>query len=143
MEELFAHILEQSRLGYSCSQIIVRLALDLDGAENPGLVRAVGALGGGIGGCGMACGCLTGGACAIGYFVCKGEDDEPREDRARQMVAEFVAWFQSEIGRQYGSCDCDAILEGDPTNKQSRCPRLVEKSYLKAAEILEANGFPQ
>ncbi len=56
-------------MGYHCSQMIMIMTLETIGEENPQLVKALGGLGGGIGYCGDTCGCLTGGACAIGYFL--------------------------------------------------------------------------
>ena len=60
---------ELSSIEYHCSQMIMILTLETIGEENPQLVKALGGLGGGIGYCGDTCGCLTGGACAIGLFA--------------------------------------------------------------------------
>ena len=61
--DLFDRILELSRYGYFCSQILAILMLETTGEENPGLVRAMGGLNGGVGFSGGCCGCMTGGAC--------------------------------------------------------------------------------
>ena len=67
--DLYERIIELSSMGYHCSQMIMILTLETIGEENPQLVKALGGLGGGIGYCGDTCGCLTGGACAIGLFL--------------------------------------------------------------------------
>ncbi len=65
--DLYERIIELSSMGYHCSQMIMIMTLEAIGEENPQLVKALGGLGGGIGYCGDTCGCLTGGACAIGF----------------------------------------------------------------------------
>ena len=67
--DLYERIMELGSMGYHCSQIIMIMTLETIGEENPQLVKAMGGLGGGIGYCGDTCGCLTGSACAIGYFL--------------------------------------------------------------------------
>ena len=47
--DLFDRILELSRCGYFCGQILAILMLDTVGEENPGLVKAMGGLNGGVG----------------------------------------------------------------------------------------------
>ena len=42
--DLFDHIMELSRYGYFCSQILAILTLELTGEENPKLVQAMGGL---------------------------------------------------------------------------------------------------
>ena len=66
--DLYERIAELGSMGYHCSQMMMIMTLETIGEENPQLVKALGGLGGGIGYCGDTCGCLTGGACAIGYF---------------------------------------------------------------------------
>ena len=66
--DLYERIMELGSMGYHCSQIIMIMTLETIGEENPQLVKAMGGLGGGIGYCGDTCGCLTGGACAIGLL---------------------------------------------------------------------------
>ena len=67
--DLYERIAELGSMGYHCSQMMMIMTLETIGEENPQLVKALGGLGGGIGYCGDTCGCLTGGACAIGYFL--------------------------------------------------------------------------
>ena len=72
--DLFDRVMELSRYGYFCGQILAILMLDTVGEENPGLVKAMGGLNGGVGFSQNCCGCMTGGACVISYFTGKGED---------------------------------------------------------------------
>ncbi|WMT83604.1 C-GCAxxG-C-C family protein [Terrisporobacter mayombei] len=52
----------------------MKIILDLEGKENPDLIRAMGGLIGGLGFNQKICGALTGGVCILGYFASKGED---------------------------------------------------------------------
>ena len=74
--DLFDRIMELSRCGYFCSQILAILMLDTLGEENHGLVKAMEGLNGGVGFSGGCCGCMTGGACIISYVTGKGSDTD-------------------------------------------------------------------
>ena len=88
--DLFDRIMELSRYGYFCGQILAILTLETVGEENPGLVRAMGGLNGGVGFSQGCCGCMTGGACVISWFTGKGEDtgmDHPEHKSALESTA--------------------------------------------------------
>lgn len=134
--DLMERMLKLSQEGYYCAQILLILALESDGKENPDLVRAMGGLNGGLGNAGTICGCLTGGACFLSYFTGKGEADELPHPDSDAMIREFLSWFQS-YTREYGGTDCTSILEGDPRNKIQRCPILMEAVLEKCMTLLE------
>ncbi len=136
MDELFDHMLEMSQRGYFCSQILLKLALEDEEKEDADLLRAMGGLCGGMGFSGGLCGALTGGACLLGYYLCKGEDDEMEDERANEKINQLVHWFEEEIGSEYGGVNCAVILDGNPNNKMLRCPKIVERTYYKAMELL-------
>ena len=54
--DLEERIMELSRYGYACGQILGILLLDTIGEENPALIRCMQGLNGGIGGSGDICG---------------------------------------------------------------------------------------
>lgn len=134
--DLFDYLLELSQKGYFCAQILIKLALELDGKEDADLVRAMSGLNGGLGFCGRVCGALTGGCAALGYFAGKGEDEELESCELKPMIAEYVAWFGGYC-EKYGGCDCDDILQGDPSRKMSVCPQIVADCYDKLIELLQ------
>ena len=74
--DLEERIMELSRYGYACGQILAILLLDTIGEENPALVRCMQGLNGGIGSSGDVCGCMAAGCCLISYFTGKPADDE-------------------------------------------------------------------
>lgn len=135
MDDLFLRMLELAKNGYNCSQIIVQCALDIEGKENPDLLRAVGGLSNGLGHTGGVCGALTGGCCALGLFLTKGEDDEEEDPRANDIIAEYVAWFAETMG----STECLELLRGDWANKKTVCPDMNKAAIEKVIELLEEN----
>lgn len=130
-------MLELTGQGYACSQILLMLAMELRGEENSGVVRAMAALNEGMCGTGRLCGCLTGGACLLGYMTGRGlEQDELEHPAFRKMVADFSAWFEETWG-VFGGLNCDDILEDDPANRMQRCPQILQTSFEKCLELLE------
>ena len=95
----------------------------------------MGGLGGGIGYCGDTCGCLTGSACAIGYFLGNLAPEEKEDAQMKPAVQELYQWFHKKteeefwcfffivrisllfgLGSDYGamSCaDCRYLYESD------------------------------
>src|SRR5579863_1315358 len=90
--------------GYQCSQILMAMALEAQGKENPDLVRAMSGLLGGMGS-GKTCGALTGGCSVLGLFAGWGEPDASADERLAAMLADFVEWFEAEIKHRHGSVD--------------------------------------
>ena len=127
--------------GFFCSQIILQLALDLQGKDNPDLVAAMHGLAGGLGFVGETCGALTGGACMIGLYAGKGRPADDDDPRLNFMVTDLVQWFKDGFGREYGSLRCADILAGDPNARATRCPLMVQGTFQKAKELLVANGY--
>ncbi len=126
--------------GYCCSQIIVQLALQAQGLENPGLVRAAGGLCWGMGGTGGCCGILTGACLVLGLYAGKGADQEQAYERFDLLVSEFVEWFQERAMNQFGGIECRLILkEGKPD--ASRCGGLVSDSWDRILELLVEHGI--
>lgn len=130
-------LLTLSRQGFSCSQILMKLALDLDGRDNPDLLRAVSGLTCGMGHTGHTCGVLTGGACVLGYFTGQGDPEELPHSRAREIVADYVDWFRT----QYGTDGCKEILGGDFSRSALVCPAMIEAAYFKLVELLGQYGI--
>jgi len=127
--------------GFCCSQILLTLALETQGKENPELVRAMHGLCGGMGRSGSTCGVLTGGACLIGLAAGKGATDEQSHPHIHRMVQELLEWFEE----TYSSIECEGILlykleEGSPYPIQ--CGNIIADTYDKVQEILAAHTEP-
>ncbi len=132
-------MLTLSQKGYDCAQILLMLALESEGKEDPDLIRAMGGLTGGLGNTGGICGCLTGGACLLSYYTGKGEDDEIPHSDHDLIIANLRDWFAGYTA-EYGSCDCRAILGGDRRNRIQRCPLLLEATLETCLSLLEEHG---
>ena len=139
--DLFDRILELSRYGYFCSQILAILMLETTGEENPGLVRAMGGLNGGVGFSGGCCGCMTGGACVISYFTGKGQDTGMDDPAHKSAMGEFTRWFNEEMLIQYGGTECNDITRGNPAKRVEYCPQIIAATYEKCMEILSEKGL--
>ena len=139
--DLFDRIMELSRCGYFCSQILAILALETVGEENPGLVKAMEGLNGGVGFSGGCCGCMTGGACVISYFTGKGADTEMDHPEHKSAMGEFTQWFDEEMKINYGGADCRDITHGNPAKRVELCPQVIADTYTKCMEILSERGL--
>ena len=118
--------------GKGCAQVLMQLALEMKGEDNPALIQAMSGLCIGVHR-GLLCGCLTGAACMMSYF--------DSELAAEEMIPQLVEWFEENYGDKYGSMNCDDILEGEMANKVLRCPNLMEQTYREAREILAEYGY--
>ena len=130
-------MLELSRYGYFCSQIMAIMMLEATEEENPGLIRAMGGLNGGVGYSQGCCGCMTGGACVISYFTGKGEDTGLETPHHKAALGEFTRWFQDEITADYGGINCEDIVGGNPAKRVEICPQIIAASFEKCMEILQ------
>ena len=133
--DAFDRIMELSREGLYCAQIMVQLALDAEGKENPELIEAVRGLCGGFAWSGGPCGALSGGACLLSLLG-RGLEISEREE----LVAEFHRWFAGRTA-QFGGEDCDDITGGDRGNMFSVCPGVIIDSYEKCVELLAERGL--
>ena len=133
--DVFDRLLELSQEGYYCAQILLLLALESEGKEDPDLIRAMGGLNGGIGNTGNICGALTGGACFLSYYAGKGEVDELPDPACDTMIRELTDWFR-EYTAKYGDTHCSCILENNPANKLQRCPDLIIAVLEKCTQLL-------
>lgn len=126
---------------FYCSQVIVKLLLELQGVENPAVVRAAEGLAGGLGFTGETCGALTGGAIGLGLYAGRGRAEDDDDPNLIFMIEDLVKWFKEGFGAEYGGIRCAEILAGDPQAQLTRCPLLVTGTLQKAKELLVANGF--
>lgn len=136
MVDMSMRMMELAGQGYECSQIMMILALELEEKENPDLIRAMSGLNSGMGRSGNTCGCLTAGACILGYFTGKGESEEIEDSCSKEIVKTYVEWFQTEIGAQYGGCSCGQIVKGNYALCMTLCKQMLERCFEKIMELL-------
>jgi hypothetical protein len=142
MDDTTIRLLQLGQQGFTCSQIIMLLALELRGEENPGLVRAMGGLAYGCGSGRGSCGVLTGGCCVLALYAGKGSTDEAPSDRLDLMLQELNDWFGGHTGCSADDMSCDAIVgEAGPQASRQQCGSILQDTYGKVLEILTTNGI--
>ena len=142
-DEIVIQMIELAEKNYNCSQIMMILALQQEGKENPGLVRAMSGLGDGCGFFNETCGVMTGAASMLAWYAGKGADGEEESEKLLPMLQDLGDWFQQEIGAKYSGTRCRDIagdLVGTPECKQI-CGGIIFQTYNKVNEILEPNNF--
>jgi C_GCAxxG_C_C family probable redox protein len=137
----FEHIKQLKQQGFFCSQILMLMGLELQGKENPDLIRAANGLAGGLGFTGETCGALTGGACLLGLYAGKGRPQDEENLTLNPMVDELVTWFKDGYGQDYGSIRCEEIIGDNGKYMPARCPVMVAGTFQKVKEVLVENGF--
>ena len=142
-DEIVIQMIELAEKNYNCSQIMMILALQQEGKENPGLVRAMSGLGDGCGFFNETCGVMTGAASMLAWYAGKGADGEEESEKLLPMLQDLGDWFQQEIGAKYSGTRCRDIagdLVGTPECKQI-CGLIIFQTYHNVNEILEPNNF--
>ncbi len=126
------------------------MGLEKMGLDEPGLIRALGAFGGGIASTGRTCGCLTGGVAAISRLFSKSKPGE-KEDPAMWSLSYKLSKAFEELAREHGSTDCRDIagvnwgdkdqvrkFYGDPESRMKTvCRPLVGETAFALGELLE------
>jgi len=142
MDDTMIRMMRLAQKGYTCSQILILLALEARGEQNPALVRAAAGLAYGCGTGKGTCGVLTGGSCVIALFAGKGSDEEQESEKFLLMLQDLSDWFSDHVGSQYGGIECQAILgEEGPAAARQKCGAILAETYAKVMEILVSNDF--
>ncbi len=142
MDDLQIRMMRLAAEGYYCSQILLQLALEARGEENPALVRAMAGPAYGCGSGRATCGALTGGCCLLALYAAKGSGTERESDRLFLMLSELADWFEEAVGGRFGGIACETITgEEGPAAARRRCGGIVAETFAKALEILLANDF--
>jgi len=140
MEEL-TRISQLHLQGFHCAQVLLIMGLEYQGKEDPDLIRTMNGLSGGLGFQGKTCGALAGGACLLALFAGRGRLEEKEQRCLNLMIQQLVEWFEVGFGQEFGGIDCNAILGGDPWNRMTRCPRLINETYFMVRDLLKENGL--
>jgi len=142
MDDTMIRMMRLGQKGYSCSQILILLALEARGEQNPALVRAAAGLAYGCGTGKGSCGVLTGGSCVIALFAGEGSDEEQESEKFTVMLQDLTDWFLDHVGSHYGGIECQAIVgEEVPAAARQRCDAILAETHAKIMEILITNGF--
>ncbi len=142
MNDIETTLMRLSGHGYCCSQIMILLALEMQGRDNQELVRAVSGLCNGVGLGAGTCGALTGAACVLGMYAGKGRETESADNRLPVMLADLSEWFADQACSDFPGIRCEDIL-GGPARKPDLplCGRLVMETWNRTLKILLQEGF--
>lgn len=135
MDDKSFRVAELLLQGFTCGHVLMKLALEAQGRDNPDLVRAATGLALGMGQ-GFNCGALTGGCCVLGLYAGRAGEDEQVHPFFDVMLEEFSGWFDCEMTEKCGGINCADIMKFDLKLKQQRCPGVILDVWKKAKEIL-------
>ncbi len=137
------------RQGECCSQLLMRLALQLRGEENEGLIRAMRGLCHGIGQSGAACGLLGSGAAVLAWL--SGKDGGETHPMLEPLENEYALWF-AEKTKGFGGCGCELVVQGlcaqagaaapeDGVPDMSLCGEFMAECWEKILDLYDAYGL--
>ena len=132
-------IMQLGSWGFCCSQILVLLALEDMGLEEPNLVRAMGGLCEGMGQ-GEVCGVATGAACVLSLYAGKGRAEEEPLESLPAMLAEFMGWF-TERGESWGGIRCEDITLASGGRNEEHCAGIMQQARETLLGILDVHGI--
>jgi hypothetical protein len=144
MEDYLIRVLQLSKEGLSCSQLILQLALEARGEVNPALVRAMGGLSFGCGQGNGDCGVLTAACCVLALYADNGSTPGKQSEKLPLMLQEINDWFTERVAGRYGGITCDSIVgkEGPMASRQ-KCGAILMETYAKILKILKAHGLAE
>lgn len=140
MNEIQLDILRLKNQGFCCSQIMVHMALDIQGKENPGLLRAMNGLCKGFLSTSGTCGVLTGAACILACYAGKGRADEEADDKLPLMLTELDQWFEEVAIARFGGSRCADIVDNFQPD-MTVCGTLIAEGFGRTMAMLVDNGF--
>lgn len=91
-----------------CSQALMMVGQEKLGIENPGMIRAVGAFGGGIASSGKTCGILLGAIAAVSARYAKSNPEEKDDPKMWLLSFKLIKAFE-QMCEPYGGINCADI----------------------------------
>lgn len=125
--------------GMTCGSVLMTLALEARGEDDPALVAATAGLAHGMGH-GFNCGVLTGGACVLGLALGRRGSEGTDDPRLAVALDAFGGWFHAAMTERHGGIDCAAIMRFDEGRRLTLCPALIAEGWSKLNEALADAG---
>jgi len=132
-----------------CSQVLAMVGLEKLGVEDPSVIRALGAFGGGIGGTGNICGALVGAASVIGCLYSRSSLEEKENPRMWSATKAVMKNFET-LAAPHGGINCSQIARvdwmdrdqvkdfyGNPDSRRKHCINIVGDTAKALGELLE------
>jgi hypothetical protein len=142
MSDTMMRLISLQAKKYPCSQMMMIMALEEQGRENPPLVRAMAGLAKGAGICSGTCGAMTAGACILALYAGKGGDEEQELESFQPILAQLNEWFDDRT-KPHGGSLCHQITEDRANSMEmvQRCGSIISDTYDKVMELLVENGI--
>lgn len=150
VEEMRDKARELFKARMHCSQAVALVGLEKLGLNEPDTIKALGAFGGGIGGCGKTCGALVGAAATIGALYSRSSPDDRENPRMWAATRSMVERFEALCSGQYHGTDCRQIAQVDwqnrdqvkdfytnPESRRQHCIHVVGEASRILGELLE------
>jgi len=132
-----------------CSQVLAMVGLEKLGIEDPSVIKALGAFGGGIGGTGNICGALVGAASVIGSLYSRSSLEEKENPRMWAATKAVMKNFE-ELAAPHGGINCCQIARvnwmdrdqvkdfyGNSESRRQYCIKVVGDTAKALGELLE------
>jgi C_GCAxxG_C_C family probable redox protein len=132
-----------------CSQVLAMIGLEKLGVNDPSVIKALGAFGGGIGGTGNICGALVGAVSVIGSLYSRSSLDEKENPRMWAATKAVMKQFE-ELTAAHGGINCCQIARvdwmdrdqvkdfyGNPESRRQHCITVVGETARALGELLE------
>ena len=148
-EEMREKAIDLFKQRLHCSQVLATVGLEKLGIDDPSVIRAMGAFGGGIGGTGNICGVLVGAASVIGTLYSRSSLEEKENPRMWSATKAVMKKFE-ELTAPHGGINCCQIARVDwmdrdqvkdfyanPESRRQCCIDLVGDTAKALGELLE------
>lgn len=132
-----------------CSQVLAMIGLEKLGVNDPSVIKALGAFGGGIGGTGNICGALVGAVSVIGSLYSRSSLEEKENPRMWAATKAVMKQFE-ELTAAQGGINCCQIARvdwmdrdqvkdfyGNPESRRQHCITVVGETARALGELLE------
>ncbi len=149
-EDMRRKAVELFKQRFHCSQAVAAVGQEMLGLEEPAVIKAMGAFGGGVASQGSVCGCLTGGIAVISQLYSRAHTEEKESPQMWRLSFKLVKRFQ-EFTREFGSINCCDIAQvdwrdkgqtaafyKDPDSRRRLCVKLVGDTAHALGELLAA-----
>jgi C_GCAxxG_C_C family probable redox protein len=148
-DEMREKAIELFKQRLHCSQVLAMVGLEKLGINDPSVIKALGAFGGGIGGTGHICGALVGAASVIGSLYSRGSLEEKENPRMWAATKAVMKNFD-ELAAPHGGINCCQIARvdwmyrdqvkdfyGNPDSRRQHCINIVGETAKALGELLE------
>jgi C_GCAxxG_C_C family probable redox protein len=148
-DEMQERAMDLFKQGMHCSQVIAMVGLEKLGINDPSVIKALGAFGGGIAGTGNICGTLVGAVSVIGSLYSRGSVEEKENPRMWGATKTVLKNFEA-FAMPHGGINCCQIARVDwmdrgqvknfyrnPESRRQHCTTIVGETAKALCVLLD------